>query len=144
MLAVLVFMLDRITKGLVVANVPLNTEFAAIDHAVWIAHVQNEGAAFGLAPVAPSVFLAVSVAVAIGLVYYVATRDVAPIAGAMLGLVLGGTLGNAYDRLLHGGSVTDFIALHFWPVFNVADSAISVGVAAILVTYLLRRSPRPG
>jgi signal peptidase II len=56
----------------------------------------------------------------------------------MLGLVLGGTLGNGYDRLVHG-TVTDFIALHWWPVFNVADSAISVGVAGLLAVYLLRQ-----
>ena len=54
--------------------------------------------------------------------------------------MLGGTLGNGYDRVVHAGSVTDFIAFHWWPVFNVADSAISVAVVALLAGYALRRS----
>jgi len=63
---------------------------------------------------------------------------------ALLGLVLGGTVGNAYDRVLHG-SVTDFFALHWWPVFNVADSAISTGVALLVLAQLVRgRSPQAG
>ena len=58
----------------------------------------------------------------------------------LLGLILGGTLGNGYDRVVHG-TVTDFINFHFWPVFNVADSAISIGVLLMIAGYLLRRSP---
>ena len=48
---------------------------------------------------------------------------------AVLGLILGGTVGNGFDRIMFG-TVTDFINVHFWPVFNVADSAISIGVVA--------------
>jgi signal peptidase II len=51
---------------------------------------------------------------------------------------MGGTLGNGYDRVVHG-TVTDFIDFHFWPVFNVADSAISTGVVLLIAGYLLRR-----
>ena len=56
----------------------------------------------------------------------------------MLGLILGGTLGNGYDRIAYG-TVTDFINVHFWPVFNVADSAVSIGVVLFLAGYLLRK-----
>src|ERR1700730_18172957 len=65
-----------------------------------------------------------------------------PGGGVRLWLILGGTAGNGYDRLLHG-TVTDFIALHFWPVFNVADSAITVGVVLLLLGYVLRQNGRP-
>lgn len=138
MAAVLVFITDRVTKALIVANVPQQTEFAAIPRVVWITHVQNAGAAFGVAPMGSTFFLVASVLVAVGLVVYVIRTPSPAHVDAMLGLVLGGTVGNGYDRLLHG-TVTDFIALHFWPVFNVADSAISVGVALLLAGYLLRR-----
>jgi signal peptidase II len=57
---------------------------------------------------------------------------------AILGLILGGTLGNGFDRIAFG-TVTDFINFHFWPVFNVADSAISLGVVALLAGYVLRK-----
>jgi signal peptidase II len=137
---VLVFAADRVTKGLIVANVPLNSEFPAVDRLVWIAHVQNSGAAFGIAPVGSSAFLAASLVVAAALVTFEVRRPHGAWTSVMLGLILGGTVGNGYDRLLHGGSVTDFIALHFWPVFNVADAAISIGVAALLAAYLLRRT----
>jgi signal peptidase II len=138
-LAVVVFVLDRITKGLVIGSVQLGTEVNVIPSRLWIAHVQNSGAAFGVGRSGGSVFLLASVAVAIGLVVYVIKHpESPPIVNALLGLIMGGTLGNGYDRLVHG-TVTDFIALHIWPVFNVADSAISVGVACLMVGYVFGR-----
>ena len=120
------------------ANVPFGTEQPLLPH-VWITNTVNAGAAFGVAQGGTLLlpFLLGSIAVSIGLVVYVARTPVGPWGGALLGLILGGTLGNGYDRLVYR-SVTDFIATHFWPVFNVADSAISVGVALLLVGYLIR------
>jgi signal peptidase II len=135
-LAVVVFVLDRVTKGLVNANVAAGTEQQVLPH-VWITNTHNSGAAFSLAQNGTWLFLLASIAVSIGLVYYVARNPVGPAAGILLGLILGGTVGNGYDRLVHG-TVTDFISVHFWPVFNVADSAISVGVALLLAGHFLR------
>ncbi|TMD21773.1 MAG: signal peptidase II, partial [Chloroflexi bacterium] len=79
-----------------------------------------------------------SFGVACGLIAYVFThRDSVP-ADLVLGLVLGGTVGNLFDRFMFG-TVTDFVAVHFWPVFNVADSAVSTGVVLLLLGYVLRR-----
>jgi signal peptidase II len=139
--ALTVFIADRFSKRMVVAHVPLGTERPALPH-VWITNTQNAGAAFGVAQEATAVFLVASVVVAIGLVFYVARTPVGVWSGALLGLILGGTVGNGYDRLLHG-TVTDFIALHFWPVFNVADSAVCVGVVFLLVGYVIRQPGRP-
>ena len=139
--AVLIFVADRITKDLITANVPFGTEFAAVDHIVWITNIHNSGAAFGLAPAFAIVFLMASVAVSIGLIAYVVTHHNPPAVDAILGLILGGTIGNGYDRIMYG-TVTDFIALHFWPVFNVADSAVSVGVVLIALGYFVRAQPR--
>jgi signal peptidase II len=136
--ATLVFIADRISKGMVVTNVALGTEKPVLPH-VWITNTQNPGAAFGVAQEATAFFLVASVVVTIGLVFYAARTPVGLWSGALLGLILGGTVGNGFDRLLHG-TVTDFIALHFWPVFNVADSAISVGVVLLLIGYVLRQN----
>lgn len=136
-LAALVFIADRVTKGVVVAHVPFGTERSVLPY-IWITNTQNSGAAFGVAQEATTFFLAASVIVAVGVVLYAVKTPIDMWTGALLGLILGGTVGNGYDRLLHG-SVTDFIALHFWPVFNVADSAISVGVVLLLAGYLLRQ-----
>ncbi|HSR23897.1 MAG TPA: signal peptidase II [Candidatus Eisenbacteria bacterium] len=138
LLAVLVFVADRATKLAVTANVASGTERRVLPF-VWITNTHNAGAAFGVAQEGTLLLLFVvgSIAVAIGLVYYVARTPVTAAVGALLGLIMGGTVGNGYERLLNG-TVTDFIALHFWPVFNVADSAITVGVVLLLAGYLVR------
>jgi signal peptidase II len=136
-LAVLVFVADRVTKVIVSASVPLGTEQQVLPF-VWIANSRNAGAAFGVAQQGALllVFTIGSIAVAIGLVYYVARTPVSLAVGALLGLIMGGTVGNGYDRLVYR-AVTDFVDVHFWPVFNVADSAISVGVVLLLLGYLV-------
>jgi signal peptidase II len=133
-----VFVLDRVTKNLVVAQIPYGTEVSVIGHVVGITNVRNSGAAFGFAPAGAWFFLAASVLVAIGLVIYVVRSPSNLWNDAVLGLILGGTLGNGYDRIVHG-TVTDFVNVHFWPVFNVADSAISIGVVGLIAGYLLRK-----
>jgi len=133
-----VFALDRITKSIVATQIAYGSEVPVIGHLVGIANVRNSGAAFGLAPAGASLFLIASIAVAIGLVVYVARNPSTPWNDAILGLVMGGTLGNGYDRVVYG-TVTDFINFHFFPVFNVADSAITIGVVLLIGSYLIRR-----
>jgi signal peptidase II len=133
-----VFVLDRITKSLVASQVAYGTEVPVIGHLVGITNVRNSGAAFGFAPAGAAFFLLASVAVAIGLAVYVARNPGTPANHAVLGLIMGGTLGNGYDRIVFG-TVTDFINFHFFPVFNVADSAITVGVVLLIASYLIRK-----
>ncbi len=128
------------TKSLVNAQIPFGTEVSLIDHVVGVTNVRNSGAAFGFAPAGATFFLVASVVVSIGLVVYVARNPISDWTSVVLGLILGGTLGNGFDRVTNG-TVTDFINVHFWPVFNVADAAISTGVVLMIAGYLLRRSP---
>jgi len=137
--ALAVFVLDRVTKSLVATQIPYGTEVPAIGHLVGITNVRNSGAAFGIAPAGAWLFLIGSILVAIGLVVYVARNPGTPWNDAVLGLILGGTLGNGYDRIMFG-TVTDFINFHFFPVFNVADSAITVGVVLLIATSALRKN----
>jgi signal peptidase II len=139
-IAIGVFLLDRLTKSLVAAQIPYGTEVSVIDHLVGITNVHNSGAAFGVAPALAIFFLIASVAVSIGLVVYVVRNPSNLWSDAVLGLILGGTLGNGYDRITFG-TVTDFVNVHFWPVFNVADSAISIGVVLLVAGYLIRQKP---
>ena len=134
------FVLDAVTKNLVAASVPFGTEVPVVGHLVGITNVRNSGAAFGLVPAGAGVFTIASVVVSIALVVYVARTPVSLWAGVVLGLILGGTIGNGFDRILYG-FVTDFINVHFWPVFNVADSAISIGVVLLIAWNVLRREP---
>ena len=128
------------TKSLVNAQIPFGTEVSLIDHVIGVTNVRNSGAAFGFAPAGATFFLVASVVVSIGLGVYVARNPISDWTSVVLGLILGGTLGNGFDRVTNG-TVTDFINVHFWPVFNVADAAISTGVVLMIAGYLLRRSP---
>jgi signal peptidase II len=114
-------------------------------HVVWKLDLQltyNSGAAFsflqGWAPVLGGLAVVV-VVVLLGAVRRVQSTPLA----VALGLVVGGALGNLADRVFRSnhGSVIDFIALHFWPTFNVADSCIVVG--GIMAAVLLWRAERP-
>jgi signal peptidase II len=133
-----VFILDKVTKSLVAASVPFGTEVPVVGRFVGITNVRNSGAAFGLVPAGAGVFLVASIVVAVALVVYVARTPTSLWGGVVLGLILGGTVGNGFDRLVFG-TVTDFINVHFWPVFNVADSAISIGVVLLIAVNVLKR-----
>jgi signal peptidase II len=111
--------------------------------------VCNRGMSFGLFntgdPVVPWILGAIAIAVAIGLVWWLArARHWLVIAG--LGLVLGGAIGNLIDRVLYG-AVVDFVLLHagswHFPAFNVADSAITLGVVALLWDSLFNKPESP-
>lgn len=132
------FVLDAVTKSLVAASVPFGTEVPVVGRYVGITNVRNSGAAFGLVPAGAGVFLVASIVVAVALVVYVARTPTSLWGGVVLGLILGGTVGNGFDRLVFG-TVTDFINVHFWPVFNVADSAISIGVVLLIAVNVLKR-----
>jgi len=136
--ALAVFIADRLTKSMVASQVPFGTEVSLVDHVVGITNVHNSGAAFGFAPAGAGIFLIASVVVAIGLAVYVFRNSGSEWTYAVLGLIMGGTVGNGYERLVNG-TVTDFINFHFWPVFNVADSAVSIGVVLMIAGYLLRK-----
>jgi signal peptidase II len=138
--ALAVFLLDRLTKYLVVTSIADNTERGPYLGLLWIQHLQNSCAAFSLCGPTQLAFLAISAVVVVALLFYELRQEGPAWMHVVLGLVWGGVLGNGLDRLLTG-SVTDFLALHWWPTFNIADSAISVGVAALALGYLLR--PRP-
>ena len=138
-IALAVFVLDRVTKAIVNATVPYGTEVPVLGNLVGITNIRNAGAAFGFAPVGPWFFLVAALAVSVGLVIYVVRSPGDLSSDAVLGLIVGGATGNAFDRIINGGGVTDFINFHFWPVFNVADSAVSIGVVLLIVGYLIRK-----
>lgn len=133
--AALVLVVDQFTKHLVLTHIPLGSAWAPIPSlARWftLTHVSNTGAAFGLFPQLAPVFLAIAIAVAVGIVIY--SRYLGSgqyLVAASLGLQLGGALGNLVDRL-RVGHVVDFLDFKLWPVFNCADSAIVIGVVLLL------------
>lgn len=135
---------DQLTKALVVANLAVGEKARLLGDVVQVWHAQNRGAAFSLFQGGTAVFLIVSV-LSIGMVAYFhrSLRDRSPWLHVVLGIVLGGTLGNFIDRLRQG-YVTDWLSIGIgdtrWPTFNVADSSVVIGIG-ILVVYLFLNSP---
>ena len=109
-----------------------------IDHVLFLTVTRNRGAAFGLFQNFTLGFLLVSIAVMIGILFYYGRLRRRDWTGRLgLALIFGGALSNAYDRGIRG-SVIDFIQVPHWPVFNVADSAITVGVVLLVLGGLFR------
>ncbi len=133
---------DRLTKIVIARALPRNARITIIDHLLWITHVRNRGAAFGLLNRFTWALLAVSLLVAALLIYYYRRTPADRIETRMaIALIFGGALANAYDRA-RSGSVIDFIEVPHWPVFNLADSAITLGVAVLILAALVRGRPR--
>ena len=138
-LFLLVFALDRLTKYLVVKNIPLNQSLPVIKNIFHISLVHNTGAAFGLLKNQNYLFMAVSLLAVILIAIHLKRRTSLNKAFAFsLVLILAGTVGNLIDRVFFG-YVIDFLDFRIWPVFNLADSSITVG--AILLGYCLLKNP---
>lgn len=136
--AVLTLAIDQTTKAAVRALLAPARSIAIIPGVFELSYIHNTGAAFGLMAGGRPIFIATSLLVLAGIAYvWFRYRPRGSFVVLALGLVSGGALGNLIDRVV-AGQVTDFLYLHYWPVFNVADSAIVVGVA-ILVLWLLFR-----
>lgn len=131
--------LDQWTKWLVRTNLPFQGTWLPqgwewLSPYARIVHWENRGAAFGMFQNASLVFTVLAFLVIAAILYYfphVGVEDW-PLRVAM-GMQLGGAAGNLIDRLTLQGGVTDFISVGTFPVFNIADSSISVGVAVLIL-----------
>jgi len=140
--AAAVLALDQLSKHLVVSNLAGRPPVDLVGDVVQLRYTTNSGGAFSLLTGAPLFFGIMAMVIIGGIVY--ASRRAQPMAMlVILGLILGGALGNLTDRLLRGdallrGEVVDFIKVGIWPVFNLADSCVVVG--GILLAILLGRA----
>jgi signal peptidase II len=130
-----VVLVDQLSKRIVDDSVTpgdSHSVFLGVD----IVHVTNKGVAFGaFAGGHTVVLIVIAVAVAALLAYFVRHAQ-RPLVWLPTGLLVGGALGNIFDRI-RTGAVTDFIKLPWWPAFNLADVSITLGVLALL--YVVER-----
>ena len=144
-LPIVIVVLDQITKALVRAKLPLYASTTIIPGLMDFTHVPNSGIAYGFLQGVDFPFKTVIIAmiaatamISVG-IYATGLARHKLVARIGLALIIGGAAGNLIDRVI-AGSVVDFVDVywrtwHFW-VFNIADSAISVGVAAMIVDML--------
>jgi signal peptidase II len=150
LIAGLVVLIDQLTKALIIGSLPLYASISVVPGFFNITHIHNPGGAFGFLADSSSevrgvIFLFVSF-VAVGLIFwlYRKTPDTHPWLSAGFALVFGGAIGNLIDRMRFG-KVVDFLDVYIgnlhWPAFNVADSAISVGIGIFVVHMMFKKMP---
>ena len=143
-----ILLVDQVTKGLVTQRFSLHENLEVIPGFFYLTHIRNTGGAFGLlageaSRLRTGLFFAIS-CLALGFIFYLYTRIPSgkPWLNAGLAMTFGGALGNLIDRLRFG-EVVDFLDFHIgtlhWPAFNVADSAISVGVGIFCFYFLFKK-----
>jgi len=131
-----VFLLDRLVKGLVLAKMAFGQSIEVLPGIFRLTFIANNGTAFGLFKGQNTTLGIVSAVIAALIIMYALRHKgkVGFVISASLGLILGGALGNLFDRILYG-YVIDFFDFRVWPVFNVADSAITVGTVILALYY---------
>ncbi|EEL21554.1 Lipoprotein signal peptidase [Bacillus cereus Rock1-3] len=140
-IALFVIAIDQISKWLIVKNMELGMSIPIIDNVLYITSHRNRGAAWGILENKMWFFYIITVVFVVFIVMYMkkyAQTD--KLLGISLGLILGGAIGNFIDRVFRQ-EVVDFIHVYIfsynYPVFNVADSALCIGVVLIIIQTLL-------
>ena len=143
-IAVVILVLDQATKLYVDANFRLHESVPVIDNVFHLTYVRNKGAAFGIlsdSAVRIPFFIGVSIVAMLGILWYIRRiRSDQKLALAALSLIFSGAFGNLIDRI-RLGEVIDFLDVfwrhYHWPAFNIADSAITVGVTLLFIDMWL-------
>ena len=150
MISIVVFLLDQITKTIVSQGMMQHQSIELIPNFLNITYIHNRGAVFGLGSNVTSPYLSWGLSLLSGLslliilIYFLKLKNDNARLYSGLSLVLGGAVGNLYDRV-RTGFVIDFIDLHWfdshWPFFNLADTAICVGVGFLLLSMSAKAEP---
>ncbi len=150
LIALLVVLLDRASKWLVESTITLHESISVLPGFFRLTHVQNSGAAFGLFADSSSewkitilVMFSLLALVVVSALLWKNSHAMSS-TGVGLALILGGAVGNLWDRLV-SGHVVDFfdfyVGSYHWPAFNVADSAIVIGAFLLVAEILFAKSP---
>ena len=129
-----IIFLDQLTKALAVNLLQLNTPVALINNFLYLTLVHNRGAAFGILKNQLLLFIAISFCAILFIFIHLKEKKNSLLLKLALSLILSGAVGNLIDRLRFG-YVIDFLDFRFWPVFNLADSVLTIG--ALLLSWEL-------
>lgn len=139
-IAALILLIDQITKWLIVKNMEIGENIAVIENFFYITSHRNRGAAWGILQGQMWFFYIITAVVIVGLIYYIQKHTKEnKVMGIALGFMLGGAVGNFIDRLFRK-EVVDFINTYIFsydfPIFNIADSALCIGVGLLFIHML--------
>jgi signal peptidase II len=142
LVAVAVFVIDFVTKKIIERTMELNDRIEVLGNFFILTSIRNRGAAFGILQEQRWLFLFITIAVVAAIIWYFqrSYRTGRPLLMIALSMVLGGAVGNFLDRALYG-QVVDFLQFNFgsytFPIFNLADSGICIGVVLVIVDAML-------
>ena len=136
--ALIIILIDQITKFLIRINFQLNETLPLIKNIFHLTYIHNFGAGFGILQQQRWILIFISLVV-IGIIFYYFDRikEKEILLQVLVGFVLGGTIGNLIDRLIYG-FVIDFLDFRIWPIFNFADSFVTIGVVGLII-YLWKK-----
>lgn len=136
LLSVCIFILDRLSKLWIVDHMALYESIDIVPHVMSITYILNRGAAFGILENQISFFIAVVALLTVAVAFFwKRIQNFSKLGQTAVALVIGGAMGNVYDRITQS-AVVDFINFHFWPIFNIADIAITLGVIILMIIIL--------
>lgn len=137
-LSLIFFFIDSLSKHLIINKIPLGISNKVINNFFYITHINNEGAAFSILNGKTIFLIVISIIVIIILLNYIRKNNIKDSLSIIsISLVIGGSLGNLFDRITKG-YVVDFLDFHIFgynfPVFNIADTFITVGVFLLFIS----------
>ncbi|TYR77593.1 lipoprotein signal peptidase [Rossellomorea vietnamensis] len=141
LIALVVVALDQLSKWLIVRNMTEGQSITVIENLFYITSHRNQGAAWGILQGQMWFFYIITIGVIIGIVYYLEKQAKGnKLFSLSLALLLGGAIGNFIDRLFRK-EVVDFLNTYIFqydfPIFNIADAALTIGVVMMIITMLL-------
>ena len=133
-----IFIFDQLIKFAIHSNFSPNQSVPVVKGILYLTYVQNQGAAFGLFNGWRQLIIAVGIAVIAGICYIGRKNKADLVLQVSLALILGGSLGNLADRIIRS-YVVDYIDFRFWPVFNLADMMINLGVFIVIIKMIIEK-----
>ena len=137
-LSLIFFFIDSLSKHLIINKIPLGISNEVINNFFYITHINNKGAAFSILNGKTIFLIVISIIVIIILLNYIRKNNIKDkLSIISISLVIGGSLGNLFDRITKG-YVVDFLDFHIFgynfPVFNIADTFVTVGVFLLFIS----------
>ncbi|MGI6413806.1 MAG: signal peptidase II [Syntrophomonadaceae bacterium] len=134
--ALIVVLLDRLSKWWVINEIAFGESRTLIDGFLYLTYIRNQGAAFGILQGKSWFFLITAAFIIFALIWYNHRYHTPRLIKLFTGCIAGGALGNLIDRVVFG-YVVDFFDLGWWPVFNIADAAIVCGSILLVIKIVV-------
>jgi len=136
-ISIIIILIDQISKYMIRTLMTLKGSVEILRPVLYLTYTKNTGAGFSILTGMNTFLIIISILIIAGLIYYFKRFTKAE--RYPLSLILGGAIGNLIDRIIFG-HVIDFINVRVWPIFNIADSAITIGIIWLLIIQFRRNN----